>query len=164
MKKISYRNKDRYEKLIKTNELPSVGNSDSSTESGGRTGYLFTGLPDTHELSDDKMTESDAFKLVNNFINLADDFDKENLLGEANFIDFLIKKIGSSNKISEEERYIEYIYKIYISDFNNSIKKVQQLTEAYSKEISLSLKNGIGKESAKNIAFSKKLLRNFKNE
>jgi hypothetical protein len=160
MKKISYRNiLPRGGSLPATNRLPNIGNADSSTESGGRNGYLFTGLPDTHQLPDAPIT-TEHVSLVDDFLSMADELDDEGLESEADFIDFLIHKFAAvSGPISEEEKYIEYIYKIYNSDIPNSISKIKTLTTDYSKNVAEMISKGADKESSKKSSFNSALMR-----
>lgn len=162
MKKISYRNKDKENKLPFSGELPPVGISQSSREkeSGGSFGMIFPGIEDVHELPDSEMTHSDYIKMIDGFVSMADDLDDESLISEADFIDFLIEKfaIAKNIDVSEEEKYIEYIYKIYTSDIPNSIDKIKNLTLRYSNSVNQLISDGMDKNSAKNKSFSTKLL------
>lgn len=160
MKKISYRNiLPQGERLPATNSLPSIGNADSSTESGGRNGYLFTGLPDTHQLPDAPIT-TEHVNLIDDFLSIADELDDDGLESEADFIDFLIHKFAAvSGPISEEEKYIEYIYKIYNSDIPNSVSKIKTLTTDYSKNVAETISKGTDKESSKKYSFNSALMR-----
>lgn len=164
MKKISYRNVlPRGEKRIVSDKLPSVGNSDSATESGGRNGYLFTGLPDTHQLPDEPMT-TEHVGLIDDFLSIADNLDDEGLETEANFIDFLIEKFAAvSVSPSEEEKYIEYIYKLYNSDIPNSLLKIKKLSVDYSKNIMRMTSVGYDKESSKKSSFDAILMKENSN-
>lgn len=160
MKKISYRNK-KGEAPMKptTDELPSVGKSDYSTESGGRSGFRFPGEPQTHDLPDEKITN--PIGLIEEFVATADDLDLLDMKSEANFVDFLIQKFAEAIKMepSEEEKYIEYIYKLYNSDLPDAIIKVKNLSIAYSNKTLGGVKSGLDKESAKKEAFNSELLR-----
>jgi len=160
MKKISYRNiLPRGQQKITSDKLPTIGSSDSATESGGRAGYLFTGLPDTHPLPDEPMT-TEHVGLIDDFLSMADELDNDGLESEANFIDFLIQKFAAvSMPPSEEEKYIEYIYKIYNSDIPNSLSKIKTLTADYSKKIKETMSTGLDKESSKKESFGSALMR-----
>jgi hypothetical protein len=160
MKKISYRNNSgQIGMKPTTDELPTVGKSDYSTESGGRSGFHFPGEPQTHDLPDEKITN--PVSLIEEFVSTADDLDTLDMEVEANFVDFLIKKFAevAMAEQSEEEKYIEYIYKIYNSDLPDTILKVENLSIAYSKKVYDQLKSGVDKNSAKKIAFNSELLR-----
>lgn len=159
MKKISYRNiLPRGQPKI-TSDLPNIGSSESATESGGRAGYLFTGLPDTHLLPDEPMT-TEHVGLIGEFLSMADELDEGGLESEANFIDFLIQKFAAvSISPSEEEKYIEYIYKIYNSDISNSLSKIKTLTVDYSKKTKEIMLTGLDKESSKKESFGSALMR-----
>lgn len=160
MRKISYRNNSEQKGMKPTtDELPMVGRSDYSTESGGRSGFRFPGEPETHDLPDEKITS--PVSLIEDFVSTADELDDLDMETEANFVDFLIKKFAQVVMVeqSEEEKYIEYIYKIYNSDLPDTILKVENLSIAYSKKVSDELKSGIDKNSAKKAAFNSELLR-----
>jgi hypothetical protein len=160
MKKISYRNKNGEIPLKPTtDELPSVGKSDYTTESGGRSGFKFPGEPQTHDLPDEKIT--DPVGLIEEFVSAADDLDLLDMKSEANFVDFLIQKFAEAIKVepSEEEKYIEYMYKLYNSDLPDATAKVKNLSIAYSQKVLGGIKSGLNKESAKIEAFNSELLR-----
>jgi hypothetical protein len=160
MKKISYRNlPPRKDPIKKSDKLPSIGSSDSATESGGRAGYLFVGLPDTHDLPDQPIT-TEHVSLIEDFLSIADELDNDGLESEADFVDFLITKFAAvSIPASEEEKYIEYIYKLYNSDIPNAILKIKKLTNDYSKNISSMISNGADKENAKKQSFVSTLIK-----
>jgi hypothetical protein len=160
MKKISYRNNLGKEPMKPTtDELPSVGRSDSTTESGGRSGFKFPGEPQTHELPDEKV--SSPVGLIEEFVSTADDLDLLDMKSEANFLDFLIQKFAEAISVepSEEEKYIDYMYKIYNSDLPDATIKVKNLSIAYSKKTLDGIKAGIDKELSKKEAFNSELLR-----
>jgi hypothetical protein len=163
MKKISYRNRGG-EPPIKptTDELPSVGKSDYSTESGGRSGFRFPGEPQTHDLPEEQV--SNPVALIEEFVSTADDLDLLNMESEANFVDFLIKKFAEAINIepSEEEKYIDYMYKLYNSDLPDAMAKAKTLSIVYSKKTLGGINSGLDKESAKKIAFNTELLRSKK--
>ncbi len=165
MKKISYRNTPPREPQKPTSgELPKIGVSDSATELGGAAGFLLPGLPDTHKLPDQQIT-TEHVGLIEDFISMADGLDDDGLESEADFVDFLIQKFGSvSMSPSEEERYIEYIYKIYNSDIPNSLDKIKKLTLNYSKNISSMMSEGADKESSKKSSFDSALMREGSND
>jgi len=164
MKKISYRNKD-ITPAIKptTDELPSVGKSDYSTESGGRSGFRFPGEPQTHELPEEKI--SNPVALIEEFVSAADDLDLLDMKSEANFVDFLIQKFAEVINVepSEEEKYIDYMYKLYNSDLPDAMTKVKTLSIAYSKKTLDGIRSGLEKDSAKKAAFNTELLRSKQN-
>ena len=160
MKKISYRNNSSPPPMKPTtDELPTVGKSDSSTESGGRSGFKFPGEPATHDLPDEKIIT--PISLIKEFVSTADDLDLLDMEVEANFVDFLIQKFAETVKLepTEEEKYIEYIYKIYNSDLPDTISKIEGLSISYSGKITAGLKKGLDKNSAKSQAFNSELLR-----
>ena len=165
MKKISYRNSPPRESLRPTSgELPIIGISNSATETGGAAGVLLPGLPDTHPLPDQSMT-TEHIQLIRDFVSMADGLDDDGLESEADFVDFLIQKFGSvSMSPSEEERYIEYIYKIYNSDLPNSLDKIKKLTINYSKNIASMMSRGTDKEFSKKSSFDSALMREGSND
>ncbi len=154
MKRISYRNKDFELQLPLKTELPSIGNSnDTSTENAGRFSYILPGTTDDQELPDQKMNNSEHVEIIRHLVEVADDLDKENLEVEASFLDFLINKFAAATTdLSEEERYVEYIYKIYNSDMEHSIDKIKTITDKYSKFIA---SDNSDKETSKHAAFEK---------
>lgn len=158
MKKLSYRNDGpKIQRPLKT-ELPSVGSmNDTSTESGGRNGYILPGTTDDQELPDSKMNNSEHVNIIKHFIEIADNLDVEGLSAHASFVDFLIEKfaITYDKSISEEEKYIEYIYKIYNSDMDKSVDKIKLVSQKYSEFVAKSSKD---KEAAKSEAFNNILL------
>lgn len=159
MRKISYRNEDvRPVEPPPTDRLPTVGSSDSTTESGGRSGFIFPGNPQTHELPDEE--PSDPISLIKDLVDTADAADSEGLEVEADFFDFLITKFAQAIKIepSEEERYIDYIYKLYNSNLPNSMIKIGQVSEKYSLKVVSNISAGMDKEEAKKNAFNSELL------
>ena len=163
MKKLSYRSQSAIDKKPLSGELPPIGISQSSREkeNGGSFGMILPGtIEGTHKLPDSEMTTSDYIKMMEDFVSMADNLDDDNLVSEANFIDFLIEKFAETKKIevSEEERYIEYMYKIYNSDIQNSIEKIKNLTLKYSNKINALISSGVDKNSAKNNAFTTELL------
>lgn len=160
MNKISYRSNPPQKKLPLKTELPSIGSADYATESAGRNGFLLPGLPDTHDLPDQEMTISDTLKVMRNLADKADDLDKEGLESEADFIDFLITKFAAaSNPVSEEERYLDYMFKIYNSDMPGAVEKMKVLTTAYSNSVMSLIVSGSEKEAAKSEAFNSALLK-----
>ena len=165
MKKISYRNIPPRESPRPTSDkLPTIGISDSATEAGGAAGFLLPGLPDTHKLPDQPIT-TEHVGLIEDFISMADGLDDDGLESEADFVDFLIQKFGSvSMSPSEEERYIEYIYKIYNSDLPNSLDKIKKLTINYSKNIASMMSRGTDKDSSKKSSFDSALMREGSND
>ena len=74
---------------------------------------------------------------------------------EADFFDFLITKFAQviKNDPSEEERYIDFVYKIYNSNIPNSLTKISEMSIKYSNKIIESVNSGMEKEEAKNNAF-----------
>ena len=159
MRKISYRNEKIEQKTPPpTDELPTVGRSDYSTESGGRSGFHFPGEPQTHDLPDDKV--SDPVSIIKDLIGTADVADSEGMEVEADFFDFLITKFAQviKNDPSEEERYIDFVYKIYNSNIPNSLTKIGEMSVKYSNKIIEGVNSGIEKEEAKNNAFKLELL------
>ena len=153
MKKLSYRNIERKEVRPLKTELPSVGSmNDSSTENAGRNAYILPGTTDDQELPDAKMNNSEHVNIIKHFIEMADDLDKDGIIIGASFIDFLIEKFAKTEQsnVTEEERYIEYIYKIYNSDIEESIGKIKLLSKNYSELITTI---GGDKELAKSKAF-----------
>lgn len=163
MKKISYRSQPKSFKIPLSGELPPVGISQSSREkeNGGSFGMIFPGtIEGTHKLPDSEISTSDYIKMMEDFVSMADNLDDNNLTSEANFIDFLIQKFAETKKIevSEEERYIEYMYKIHNSDIPNSIEKIKNLTLKYSNKVNELISSGVDKNSAKNRAFETELL------
>lgn len=165
MKKISYRNiPPRKSQKPTSDRLPTIGNSDSATEPGGAAGFLPPGLPDTRPLPDQPMT-TEHVELIRDFVSMADGLDDDGFESEADFVDFLIQKFGSvSMSPSEEERYIEYIYKIYNSDLPNSLDKIKKLTINYSKNITSMMSSGTDKESSKKSSFDSALMREGSND
>lgn len=160
MNKISYRSNPPQKKQPLKTELPSVGSADYSTESAGRNGFLLPGLPDTHELPDQEMTISDTLKVMRNLSDKADKLDEKGLESEADFIDFLIIKFAAAtNPVSEEERYLDYMFKIYSSDMPSAVEKMKASTVAYSAEIVSLVASGQDKEAAKASAFQSALLK-----
>jgi len=160
MNKISYRSKPPQKRPPLKTELPSVGSADYTTESAGRNGFLLPGLPDTHDLPDQEMTISDTLKVMRSLSDKADLLDEEGLESEADFIDFLITKFAAAtNPVSEEERYLDYMFKIYNSDIPGAIDKMKQLTSDYSSAIAEIVNAEADKESAKAKAFSSILLK-----
>lgn len=159
MRKISYRN-EKIEKRAPppTDELPTVGKSDYSTESGGRSGFHFPGEPQTHDLPDDK--ETDPVSLLKGLVETADVADSEGMEVEADFFDFLITKFAQviKDEPSQEERYIDFVYKLYNSNIPNSLIKINQMSISYSNKIIEGVKSGADKEQAKNNAFKSELL------
>jgi len=167
MKKISYTNNIPEEQIYTTNGLPGVGMSPNSSENSGRNGWKLpgeTGIQETTNPEDliegGDMSVSDSLATIEHFTNIADALDSEGLESEANFIDFLIHKFAQATTPmpSEEERYIEYIYKIYNSDIPNSIDKIKKLTLDYSTETSLLISKGTDRESSKKAAYNKIML------
>lgn len=160
MNKISYRSKPPQKRSPLKTDLPSVGSADYATESAGRTGFLLPGLPDTHDLPDQEMTISDTIKVMRNLSDKADILDKEGLESEADFIDFLITKFAAAtNTASEEERYLDYMFKIYNSDMPGAVEKMKTLTTDYSGAVASSITAGQDKEQAKASAFQLALLK-----
>lgn len=160
MNKISYRSNPPQKRPPLKTELPSVGSADYSTESAGRNGFLLPGLPDTHDLPDQEMTISDTLKVIRNLSDKADLLDEDGLESEADFIDFLITKFAAATSpVSEEERYLDYMFKIYNSDMPGATDKMKTLTVAYSGEIASSMAPGSDKETAKTAAFQSALLK-----
>jgi hypothetical protein len=162
MKKISYRNSKKKQKILPDSDIiPIVGSSDNSSENAARSGMILTGLPDTHELPDEKMT-TEHVGLIKDLVDTADDLDLLEMSVEADFFDFLIQKFAAKEIIipSEEEKYIEYIYKIYTSDIPNSISKIEELSKNYSNRIVEGLARGLDKDSSKKSAFEIELLKN----
>jgi len=171
MKKISYTNNIPEKQIYTTSGLPGVGISPNSSESAGRNGWKLpgeTGIQETtnpEDLIDKDMTTSESLSTIRNLADIADALDSEDLESEANFIDFLIHKFAQATmpQQSEEERYIDYIYKIYNSDIPNSIDKIKKLTLDYSTEVSSLISKGIDKESSKKSAYNKVMLMAGKN-
>jgi hypothetical protein len=98
--------------------------------------------------------------LIDEFLSMADELDDDGLESEADFIDFLIQKFAAvSAPPSEEEKYIEYIYKIYNSDIQNSLSKIKTLTVDYSKKITELRLTGLDIESSKKASFGSALMR-----
>jgi hypothetical protein len=159
MRKISYRNKDfKPQVLPPTDELPTIGKSDSSTESGGRSGFHFPGEPQTHDLPDEEI--SDPVSLIKDLVETADGADLDGMEVEADFFDFLITKFAQviKEEPSQEERYIDFIYKIYNSNIPNSFKKIGEMSTRYSAKINSGINSGVDKESAKKASFNSELL------
>lgn len=160
MNKISYRSNPPQKRSPLKTELPSVGSDDYTTESAGRAGLLLPGLPDTHDLPDQEMTISDTLRVMRNLSDKADLLDEEGLESEADFIDFLITKFAAAtNTASEEERYLDYMFKIYNSDMPGAVEKMKTLTTAYSGAVASSIAAGQDKEQAKASAFQSALLK-----
>ena len=62
MNKISYRSSKKKQKILPDSDIiPIVGSSDNSSENAARSGMILTGLPDTHELPDEKITNKIKF-------------------------------------------------------------------------------------------------------
>lgn len=166
IKKISYKNNLPEKQIHTTNGLPAVGMSPNSSESSGRNGWKLPGetgiqeLTNPEDLIDNDMTVSDSLSTIKNLTNIADALDSEDLESEANFIDFLIHKFAQATMPvpSEEERYIEYIYKIYNSDIPNSIDKIKKLTLDYSEMVKTLIAQGTDKDSSKKTAYNKIML------
>lgn len=162
MKKISYRSKETEKKLPLSGEVINIGSHQSSreNENGGSFGIIFPGSESTHKFPDPETTVSEYIKVISDFVDMADNLDDEELVAEADFIDFIIQKFAIAQQISvsEEEKYIEYIYKIYNSDIQNSIDKIKNLTLKYSAKVNNLVLSGVDSESAKNQAFSTELL------
>ena len=165
MRKISYRSEPPKKEIKPTSDrLPSIGSSDSATESAGRAGFLFPALPDTHPLPDAPII-TEHVGLIEDFLSIADELDDDGLEVEADFFDFLIKKIASvSNPPSEEEKYIEYIFKLYNSDIPNSLSKIKNLTTNYSEKVAKLVLEGSNKEASKKISFNSVLLKENNND
>lgn len=167
IKKISYRNNLPKKQIYTTNGLPGVGISLNSSENSGRNGWKLPGETGIQELTNPEdlieggdMTVSDSLATIEHFTNIADALDSENLESEANFIDFLIHKFAQATipMPSEEERYIEYIYKIYNSDMPNSIDKIKKLTLDYSEMVASLIAQATDKNSSKKTAYNKVML------
>ncbi len=162
MKKISYRSRPAQKKLPLSGGVINIGSHQSSreNENGGSFGIIFPGSESTHKLPDSETTMSEYIDVISDFVDMADNLDDENLIVEADFIDFVIQKFAIAQKIpaSEEEKYIEYIYKIYNSDVQNSIEKIKNLTLKYSVKANNLALSGLDLESAKNQAFITELL------
>lgn len=161
MNKISYKSSPAKVKIKPdTDKIPLVGSADSSTESGGRSGFRWPGEPTEPNLSSEQPVTTEHVGLIEDFINAADDLDLFGLEVEADFLDFLIQKFGqaASSEITEEEKYIEYIYKLYNSDIPNSVEKINNLSLSYSKKIMEGIKSGLDKNSSKNKAFTSELI------
>lgn len=159
MKKISYKNNNvKPKEPPPTDELPTVGRADSSTESGGRSGFHFPGEPQTHDLPDEEI--SDPVSLLKGLVETADDADSSGMEVEADFFDFLITKFAQviKEEPSQEERYIDFIYKIYNSNIPNSFKKIGEMSTRYSLKVNSGINSGVDKESAKKVAFDSELL------
>jgi len=164
MNKISYRSKPPQKRPQLKTELPSVGSADYAAESAGKNGFLLPGLPDTHDLPDQEMTISDTIKVMRNLSDKADILDEEGLESEADFIDFLITKFAAAtNPVSEEERYLDYMFKIYNSDMPGAVEKMKTLTAAYSGATVAAISSGLDKETAKSAAFQSALLKDGSN-
>lgn len=160
MNKISYRSNPPQKRPTLKTELPSVGSADYVTESASRTGFLLPGLPDTHELPDQDMTISDTLRVMRNLSDKADELDKDGLESEADFIDFLITKFAAvTTPVSEEERYLDYMFKVYNSDMPSAAETMKALTVAYSSSVVSSMAAGSDEETAKAAAFRSVLLK-----
>jgi hypothetical protein len=173
IKKLSYRNAPVQTVQKKINKIPSVGMSENSNEGAGRNSFKLPGesypIQDNSSpdgLIDSDLTASDAINTIRNLADVADDLDKNGLESEADFVDFLIKKFAqvTNMPVYEEERYIEYVYKLYNSDIKNYIDKISNLSEAFSSECANSISKGIDKESSKKDAFQKIMLMRIKND
>ena len=173
IRKISYRNVPAEKPPAKLNTIPSVGMSENSSESAGRTSFKMPG--ESYPIQDDSspdglikndVTNSDAIYTIRSLSDMADELDQNGLESEADFFDFLIKKFAevSTMPILEEERYVEYIYKLYNSDIKDYMSKAAILTKSYSVECANSISKGMDKELSKKQAFDKIMIRNVKND
>lgn len=171
IKKISYRSAPTKIEPKKSNVIPAVGMSENSTEGAGRSSFKLPG--ESYPIQDDTtpeglidgdMTNSNALYTIRSLSDIADDLDQNGLESEADFFDFLIKKFAEVTHMPfyEEERYIEFIYKIYNSDIKNYMKKIVKLTSNYSSECANSILNEVDKESAKKDAFNKIMIMRVK--
>ncbi len=161
MNKLSYRSSPRKKNIVPdTDKIPLVGSSDSTTESGGSNGFHFPGEPTEPNLSAEQPVTTEHVGLIRDFVETADDLDSLGLEAEADFLDFLIQKFGQATLpgITEEEKYIEYIYKLYNSDIPNSVEKINNLSLSYSKKILDGIRSGLDKDLSKNKAFTSELI------
>lgn len=166
--KISYRSRPADE-LITSVELPSISQSDDSyTENGGRFGFIMPG--DSYPVSSGLPAEinlkitPDMYKATTSIVNDVDDFEEtlNGLKDECNdsgnvvlsdFLNFLIIKNAEAKKISYESLYIDYIYKIYMSDMPDSSRKIFKFSMDFSESLRKHFDSGLPIDKAKELAY-----------
>ena len=93
---------------------------------------------------------TDEDPLFDTMISLSDELDKQDMFVEANFIDFLIKKIA---EIDYFDKSHEEMSKIYNNDPSNSNKELYNFGKKYLRKYFISLKSGKTPEQAAEFAF-----------
>lgn len=170
IKKISYRSRPEGE-LVISDDLPSINQVDDSyTENGGRFGFIMPG--DTYPISSglpnevvQKITPDMYSKRTSIVEGNSDDILGETLQELANssecrdnrvfsdFVNFLIVKKAQTKGVSYEAMYIDYIYKIYMSDVPNSINKIEKFSFDFSELIRKYFDSGLTLEKSKEMAY-----------
>jgi hypothetical protein len=166
IKKLSYRSRPE-EELIVSEILPSINQVDDSyTENGGRFGFIMpgdtypvsSGLP--HEVNPNitpdmygKKTsiENDALDEV--LEDLANNSECMDNLVLSDFVNFLIIKNAQVKNVSYESMYVDYIYKIYMSDVPNSMSKIEKFSFDFSELTRKYFDSGLTLEKAKEMAY-----------
>jgi len=171
IKKTSYSSRPADE-LVDFANIPSlVGGDESNTENGGRFGFIMPGdsypvssglpaeinpkiTPDMYNLKtsieDDEKISNDIRNTLHNLKNVSDVSGNVVL---SDFLNFLIVKNAEVEKISYESLYIDYIYKIYMSDMPDSSKKIQKFSMDFSKSIRKHFDSGLPLDKAKELAY-----------
>lgn len=167
IKKISYRSRPE-EDLIISGELPSINQvDDSSTENGGRFGFIMPG--DTYPVSSGLPQEvapnitPDMYKRTTSIIkddaldsfleDLANTSECRDDMVFSDFINFLIIKNAQVKNVSYESMYVDYIYKIYMSDVPNSMSKIEKFSFDFSKLTRKYFDSGLTLEKSKEMAY-----------
>lgn len=149
MRKISYRSSSDVLKKPEKN-LPAISISDdSATENGGRNGFIMPGdlYPNSSGNPPEKLN---YMALKRNILNLKS---KKNKKKEANFLDFLMKKISEAEQVSYDKLFMQDMFNFSTSSIIDNKKKISELSVIFSEKKSSLIKEGYDKYSASKISY-----------
>ena len=155
MNKVSYKNKEEVEHKPIRNLTLSIPEPDSYFKNSGGRGFttLFSRYTDEDPLSE-------------LLIELGDESDRAGMYGEANFCDFLIKKVAENNNYYFE-KFGELLSKIYEASKLNADRNIKRVTEKFYKKYNFGLQKGMSAKDASRTGYNsaliefKKIVKNY---
>lgn len=96
----------------------------------------------------------DDKRLLDLFVMLADAMDKQGFATEANFADFMIKKIAEQRSLDYSVMFKELLIKIVESDILDKNILLERLTALFNRTMYMSINNGSSIEEGRSLAYN----------